>query len=269
MQVPILRALAMVAVGNAAINGKDVAGFFPGDPMFQYSASLDFMTSRDGGDLRRVSDNPADWFGKLKARQCKGLRLHNWPMRQNQKFGHIEERLLVGMVGGGPRWLVETVYPEHSELWEGFDRIGDQKAADKKIWKSAYILIGEAASAERVDLGEKAAEIDLRDALISIEGVARAIPGAPFADVFVAARETLGGKDLPYPLEFLRYTEMKPEMQRLLKAAGRAWVFGAMGSWNDVGVDAALKRRYESASKALFSAVQRAVLVTANSTYRG
>ena len=61
---------------------------------------------------------------------------------------------------------------------------------------------------------------------------------------------------------------MKPEAERLLKAAGRAWVFGAMGSWNDVGVDAALKPRYESASKVLFDALARAVLVSANSTYR-
>ena len=269
MQLPILRTLALVAVGNAAIGGKNVAGFFPGDPLFQYSASLDFMTPRDNGELRRVSDDVVDWFGKLKSRKCRGLRLHNSPMQQNQKLGHIDERLLVGMVGGGPRWLIEAVYLEHSELWEGFDRIGDQKAADKKTWLSAYILIGEAASGEKVDTGVAAASLDLRDALLSIEGVARAIPGAPFADVFVAARETLEGKDLPYPLEFLRYAQMKPEAERLLKAAGRAWVFGAMGSWNDVGVDAAMKPRYESASKALFSAVQRAVLVTANSTYRG
>ena len=269
MQLPILRALALVAVGNAAIGGRDVSTFFPADPLFRYSASLDFMTPRDQGALRRVSDNPADWFGKLKSRRCSGLRLHNSPMQQSQKLGHIEERLLVGMVGGGPRWLIEAVYPDHSEIWEGFDRIGDEKAADKKIWLSAYVLVGEAVLDEKIDTGIAAASLDLRDALHVIEGVARAIPGGPFADVFVAARETLQGKDLPYPLEFLRYTQMKPEAVRLLKAAGRAWVFGAMGSWNDVGVDAAMKPRYEAASKALFSALQRAVLVAANSTYRG
>lgn len=45
-------------------------------------------------------------------------------------------------------------------------------------------------------------------------------------------------------------------------------MFGAMGSWNDVGIDTALKPQYEATSKALFDAVSRAVLVTANSTYR-
>ncbi len=269
MQLPILRTLALVAVGNAVMGGRDAAGFFPGDTLFRYTASLDFMTPRDNSGLRCVASDPVDWFNKLRSRGCHGLRLHNSPMKQDQKLGHIDERLLVGMVGGGPRWLIEAVYPERSEIWEGFDRVGDQKAADKRIWLTAYILVGEVTSEEGVDTAVAAAAMDLRDALLSIEGVARAMPGAPFADVFAAARETLDGKDLPYPLEFLGYAQMKPEAQRLLKAAGRAWVFGAMGSWNDVGVDAALKPRYESASKALFSAVQRAVLVTANSTYRG
>ena len=172
------------------------------------------------------------------------------------------------MVGGGPRWLIEAVYPDYSELWEGFDRIGDQNAPDKKIWLSAYVLIGEAASAPTVDTGVAAAALDLRDALLNVEAVAREIPGAPFADVFVAARAALAGEDLPYPLEFLRFSQMKPDAARLLKAAGRAWVFGAMGSWNDLGVEAAMKPRYESASKVLFEALQNAVLVVANSTYR-
>lgn len=270
MQVPVLRALAMVAVGNAAIAGRNVSGFWPSDPMFRYTASLDFMTPREQpGALAHASSSPTDWFEKLRKRKCKGLRLHNAPMQQNQKLGHIDERMLVGMVGGGPRWLIETVYPDHSELWEGFDRIGDKNAADKKIWLSAYILLGEAASADAVDTNIKGASIDVRDALLSIEALARELPGQPFADIFKAARATLEGKDdLAYPLEFLRSAQMKPEAERLLKAAGRGWVFGAMGSWNDVVPDAPLKARYESTSKALFDALSRAVLVSANSTYR-
>jgi hypothetical protein len=258
----------MVATGNAALAGRDVSGFYPSDPLFRYTASLDFMTPRESEGLKHVSNDPNVWFGKLKARRCRGLRLHNAPMQQNQKLGHIDERLLVGMVGGGPRWLIEAVYPDRSELWEGFDRVGDKNAADKKIWLSAYILIGEADTPKEVDANIKGAAIDLRDALISVEAVAREIPGQPFADAFVAAREALDGKDLPSPLEFLRFTQMKPEAVRLLKAAGRGWVFGAMGSWNDLGVEPALKPRYEAASKALFTALQRAVLVAANSTYR-
>jgi hypothetical protein len=269
VQLPILRSLALVAIGNAALAGRDVSDFYPGDPLFSHTASLDFMTPREKGPLAHVASGPAAWLEKLQKRHCRGLRLHNAPMRQNQKLGHIDERMLVGMVGGGPRWMIETVYPERSELWEGFDRVGNQNAPDKKIWLSAYVLLGEADSAERMDTDIAGAAVDVRDALLSIEAVARAMPGAPFADVFVAARSALEGQDLPYPLEFLRFTDLSPEATRLLKAAGRAWVFGAMGSWNDVVPEAALKARYDSASQTLFTALQRAVLVVANSTYRG
>jgi hypothetical protein len=269
VQLPILRSLALVAVGNAAFAGRDVSAFWPGDPLFRYTKSLDFMTPRDAGPLARAAANPVSWFSKLRKRGCRGFRLHNAPMKQSAKLGHIEERMLVGMVGGGPRWMIETVYGDHSELWEGFDRVGDQKAPDKKIWLSAYVLIGEAESAERVDADVAGATIDVHDALLSIEGVAREIPGAPFADAFAGALEALKGEDLAYPLEFLQFAQLAPEATRLLKAAGRSWVFGAMGSWNDIVVDAPLKPRYESASKALFDALRRAVLVVANSTYRG
>lgn len=269
MQLPILRALALVAVGNAALAGRDASGFWPGDPIFKYTKSLDFMTPRESGPLARAAAGPISWFGKLQKRECRGLRLHTSPMRQDQKLGHIDERLLVGMVGGGPRWLIEAVYADHSELWEGFDRVGDQKAPDKKIWLTAYVLLGDAESAHHIDADVAAASVDLRDALLAIEDLARQIPGAPFADAFVAARAALDGQDSSYPVEFLRFTELTPAAANMLKAAGRSWVFGAMGSWNDVAVGADLKPRYEEASKALFAALQRAVLVVANSTYRG
>ncbi|MBL8547337.1 MAG: hypothetical protein JNL81_12800 [Hyphomonadaceae bacterium] len=270
MQLPILRSIALVAVGNAALAGRDVAGFYPGDPIFRYTKSLDFMSPRQQGNLAHVASGPKDWFGKLKKRSCRGLRLHHAPMQQNKQFGHVDERMLVGLVGGGPRWLIETVYSDYSELWEGFDRIGDKDDPEKKIWLSAYVLIGEAASAETFDTGVRAAAVDLRDGLLMAEAVAREIEGKPFAEMLAGARETLDGKvsAQPYPLEFLQYATMKPEAERLLKAAGRGWVFGAMGSWNDLGVEPALKPRYDAASKALFSALQRAVIVVANSTYR-
>lgn len=268
MQLPILRTMALVAVGNAALRGRDVSGFWPNDPMFRFTGSLDFLTPRETGPLALAASGPAAWFEKLAKRNCTGLRLHSAPMRQDPKIGPIAEHKLVGMVGGGPRWLIEPVYGDHSELWEGFDRVGDKNAADKKVWLTAYVLIGEADSAPKVDADIRGASLDLKAALASIEKVARAMPEAPFADAFVSARAALDGKGAPPP-EFVRYTALKPEAMRLLQAAGAAWVFGAMGSWNDLAPDASLKARYEQTSKDLFVALQRAVIVVANSTYRG
>ena len=267
MQLPILRTLALVTVGNAVLRKRDASGFWPNDPMFRYTASLDFMTPRENGNLAHAAAGPDVWFKKLASRGCTGLRMHSAPMRQDPKLGPIPEHKLVGMVGGGPRWLIEPVYGDHSELWEGFDRVGDKDAADKKIWLTAYVLIGEAQSAPKVDADIRGASLDLRAALTAIEKVARSMPDAPFADAFAGARAALEGKGGAPPPDFVRFTALKPEAVRLLQAAGGAWVFGAMGSWNDLSPDATLKPRYQQTSKDLFVALQRAVLVVANSTY--
>jgi len=269
VQLPILRTLALVAVGNAALSGRDVSGFWPDDPLFRYSASLTFLTPRDAGPLKLVAGDPLAWFDKLSKRGCVGLRLQTARMRQNKKLGHIDPHVLVGLVGGGPRWLIEPVYGEHSEMWEGFDRVGDQNAPDQKIWHSAYLLVAEAEPAGRLDVDVAGVSRGLREALISIETVARGMPGAPFADQFVAGRRALDGQDPDPAPNFVRFTQLAPDATRLLQAVGRAWVFGGMGSWNDIAPEPALKPAYERASKILFATLQHAALVIANSTYRG
>jgi hypothetical protein len=52
----------------------------------------------------------------------------------------------------------------------------------------------------------------------------------------------------------------------LLDAAQSAWVFGGMGSWNDVGVPPAHDAEYERVSECLFQALTRAIVAAANSS---
>lgn len=53
---------------------------------------------------------------------------------------------------------------------------------------------------------------------------------------------------------------------RLVSAASAAWVFGGMGSWNDMGFsDRAVMREYMEITDALFQAVMDAYLVAVNS----
>ena len=53
---------------------------------------------------------------------------------------------------------------------------------------------------------------------------------------------------------------------RLVTAASAAWVFGGMGSWNDMGItDRAAGQRYREITDAFFAAVVDGYLVAANS----
>ena len=269
MQTNILRSIGLVTVGNAALGGRDVSAFWPGSTLFRHYKHTDFLIARGGGEYIPVAPDPLTWFAKLKAMGCKGLRLHTAPMQQREGIGPQKERMLVGMVGGGPRWLIEAVQPARAEIWEGFDRLGDRDDPEQKIWRGAYLMLGASERQEDADCDIAGADSDVRTALIAIEALARDIPGAPFADDFANAIDVLDGATPANPsLDFLHLTDLGADARRLLAASVQGWVFGAMGSWNDVGVEEGLSARYEETSEALFLALQCAATAVANSTFR-
>lgn len=65
-------------------------------------------------------------------------------------------------------------------------------------------------------------------------------------------------KDLYCPGSLSRSSEA------MLDAAQSAWVFGGMGSWNDMSFDGEKGREYEESSEDLFIAVNDAICVAAN-----
>lgn len=47
-----------------------------------------------------------------------------------------------------------------------------------------------------------------------------------------------------------------------------AWVFGGMGSWDDMGFAGEAQKEYETVSKKLFQTLNEAIAVAASSTAR-
>lgn len=269
MQTHILRSFALVAIGNAALHGKDVSAFWPGAQLLQYDKQIEFMVPRGGDQYTQVAPDPVAWFAALGRLGCTGLRFHMAPMEQKEGIGPQKERMLLGLVGGGPRWLIETVMPARSEVWEGFNRLVDRDDPERRIWLSAYLMLGEIEPQEDADRDIASAAAEVAAALVDIEAFARDLTDAPFAESFAGARATLGGAPSSYPgIDFLALTDLAPDAQRLISAAAEAWVFGAMGSWNDIGVEEHLQSKYEEVSEALFVALQRSLLAVANSSYR-
>lgn len=269
MQTNILRSFALVTVGNAALRGRDVSRFWPGLPLLRYYKAIEFLIARGNENYIPVAADPLTWFDKLKVMNCRGLRLHTAPMQQREGNAPQKERMLVGLVGGGPRWLIEAVQPARAEIWEGFDRMGDRNDPDQKLWRSAYLMLGATEQQDDADRDVAAAEGEVRTALIAIDALAHDIPGAPFAADFAKALDALDGATPDYPgLDFLDLTDLDADARRLIAASAQAWVFGAMGSWNDLSVSEELSARYEETSEALFLALQRAVTAAANSSYR-
>jgi hypothetical protein len=61
--------------------------------------------------------------------------------------------------------------------------------------------------------------------------------------------------------------QLSANARSLLKASMRAWVFGGMGSWNDMGFEKSLQTEYENVSEGLFAILHEAIEAAVSSTY--
>lgn len=85
-----------------------------------------------------------------------------------------------------------------------------------------------------------------------------------FADGLTALEDP--SADIGYHKDIAPVGQLDEEAQSLLKASMSAWVFGGMGSWNDMGFPGASQKEYESVSERLFDVLNEAIEVGASST---
>lgn len=269
----IANAVAIVCAGNHFLHGGDIGNFWPDAPVFNFLKLVEFRKSpasgKDTDDHPLVASDPMEWFETLKPR-CHGLRLHQTkPTRGPDQQLDVPDRMLAGFVGGGQRWFIEATGETRSELWEAFHRLGDRNDPQRRIWKCTHILQG---MTPRAELDGDVMKLDdavarFRKALVPIETYARDEKLDNFADIF---NEAIAAIDSGKPLlegddPMAQYTGFSGRQAAIFEACSRAWVFGGMGSWNDVGGG----ERYERVSQALYDALNDCIAAVANSTFRG
>ncbi|HEX5000423.1 MAG TPA: hypothetical protein VFY29_19525 [Terriglobia bacterium] len=109
----------------------------------------------------------------------------------------------------------------------------------------------------------------LRDNLRLIGDFARRHNLDGFAAAFDSGLARLTADD---PFEGIYHRDLAPDgalplaARQLLGAAQAAWVFGGMGSWNDVSFEAVDQAHYERLSEDLFQLLNTAIVVGANAS---
>ena len=263
---PIAQTLALTCVGNAALKCCDVGGFWPDATVFRFSKSCDFRCV-EGKSVELLAADPLAWFAMLGEQKCKGLRLHHAPRPRGPKQTlPVSDRMLVGFVGGGPAWLIEQVGAGASTLWQGFDRVGDAHDGERKIWRHSYLRQGKTAPQDLSAAPLSTITSAMAPILAEIEALADKLDAANFAGCFADARALLDGAPSPSP-DFARYAPLSEAQTRLLAAIETAWVFGAMGSWNDISPPQEFAGDYDRLSDALFSVLNEAVCAVANASF--
>ena len=269
MQGPIFQVLALVTHGNAALAGRPVADFHTSNPAFVFTEHVRFVDlepPREAWNETPFAANPDEWLAKLRDRGCRGLRAWRSASADEET---IADRFSIAFVGGGGRWLIESVGPAGSDYWMASWTLGNRDRPDRKIWQVTYGRIEQGrttAAPEPTSLDVLSRELQelLPDAIAftwrhELDG---------FAEAFETALSALTAESEPDLHGLALPGQLPLAASRLLAASLHAWVFGGMGSWNDIVFQGEDNEEYHRISEKLFGLINSATVEAVNCSFR-
>lgn len=234
--------------------------------VFQYVRAIRFDAPR----RRRLraperADGPIAWLTQLRDAGVKHLGLDALGQLDRSDPGPLPDHFSVAFVGGLGASLA-ALGPQRAERWKAVWSVksGD-RPADNRIW---YVEYSGNADERCRGLEHPTPDAALDSLLRSLESAKlfasthRLSPWTEFfADALQLAEQEL--PDIPYHADLLPQ-DTDPLRRRTLAAASKAYVFGGMGSWNDMVFDGEAADEYASVTASLFQGVMTAVDAVAN-----
>ena len=269
MQGTIAQPAALAIFGNDVLRGYSRQNFWPTATVFKFCKAVKFVALSGQATKPTESpfaEDPMQWIARLRDEGTTRLHIH----AVTGSAPGISDRMSVGFVEGGGRWLIETQRARVSDLWQARWQTVNRDDPDQKIWEVAYFRIDQGRPHIPLQTKSLAAlRQDLMMVLSKIEAFAARQKLEYFAGAFRKATGLLSSDD---PLSETYHSDLAPtpamplEAKRLLAAVQAAWVFGGMGSWNDLGFDGDDQREYDALSVELFSLLNQTLCVAINAT---
>ncbi len=267
MQGSISQLLSIAAHGNEFLTGHSMDGYFPHGLVFRFCKFVKFVDLESSGDERHETEyagDPVAWFQKLEDSGVIQLRVH----RIFTDGGDVSDRMSVAFVGGGGRWVIEAVKLSKSDFWEARWELGDRDDPDQNIWHVTYgRILKNADQPEEALPAIGKVKIRLEELLRKISSFAHNNDLANFGKCFDRGVKALVEAPASNDTESGIFPEgyASFEQRRLLDACQHAWVFGGMGSWNDIGFDNnETQVEYEALSDELFDLMNLSLVVACN-----
>jgi hypothetical protein len=272
MNGPLAQVVALTCYGNAFLGGHGMPKFSPQNSTCQFCDSIKFVQLKKPllglGKVKEVlvANTPDAWIADLRKRDATTIRLTRAPQNNPQ----ISDRMSAGFVGGSGTWMMEVLRSNgRSEFWAARWNVWNKDAPERRIWRVTYGLIREGRTIQY--RGRTLSDVK-RDFKLSIETIhafsEQKKCGEGFTKCFADALKALDDPavDVGYHKDLAVPEQLTPEATSILKASMSAWVFGGMGSWNDMGFDGATEKEYEKVSDSLFNIVNEAVEVATTSS---
>lgn len=263
MNGPIAQIVALALHSNAFLSGVPCSDFLGRNSTAQFCeyvhfAGIERSWLRLGKPIEiQVAESPDSWFAYLKRENAERVSIR-W---QNGTNAEVPDRMLAGFVGGGGTWMLVIQFPGgRYERWVARWDVGDKDRKDRRIWRVTYgrVLANREPPAAVSPLPDATAQ--LRTALTEIHAFAAKHDCEGFTQCFERGLKVLAHE--PGAEAYHRDLYPGPQISsvsEVLYACQHGWVFGGMGSWNDIGFDGADGKEYNRVSEQLYRAVIGAI----------
>jgi hypothetical protein len=227
-------------------------GESPGVPSFVDLVAFDSVAGVDA------------WVERLVHLGVKRLWLAVPGLGMAESPGGLDPHLSAAFAGGLPVGLLSTG-TAGNRLWRAHWQVGARVPDGAQIAIANYESAPVSAGPARPGVGAAADGLD-RTLLRAAEFAGRQqLPrwAKLFADARRRRARNESARSGPGP-DLFPASWPDPDGRWLVDMAQAAWVFGGMGSWNDLGFADDAQQEYERISRELFDAVMRACVAAAN-----
>lgn len=270
MNGELAQVITLAVQGNTYLGSSAPAPeLFPSHSVFRFVREVAFIRTRRRlglfPDSRVVARGTGEWFTDLRKRGAQRFRLWTGVASRGLPAHILPAHIAAAFTGGN--WVIQVDLPDHYEAWVPSWNVTRGHDSEQRIWSVTYQgrrLERPLVSAE--EPVQRAGEA-LTRALSSARQLASEAGYDDWIECFREAERALSdpSPEIPYHPDLLP-PSTPPDVQRLLAGASKAWVFGGMGSWNDLYLqDPRQQQRYEQVSQELYMAVLAAARAGTNS----
>jgi len=229
MKDEIAQIMSLAAYGNAFLQGKPVsfdknhpAGFHYGNIRFVEKVPKDLLARKTV-----LANDPNLWFKYLKDNDVSRLYLSFQP---STDLG-LEDHIGSAFVGGGSHWNIIAEKGDKCDIWQ---TKWQMEFGDLKVYYFQAIKDIDLIKITKTTVDQ--AKLYLREILKDLTTFTVKSELDNWEKVFQDAMDFLSIKEPSGLLQqgFLPDSCYSLEAKQILAACDQAWVFGGMGSWNDI-----------------------------------
>ncbi len=271
MQGQLANLISLIAYGNSYLAFADEDALSRAEEHFGVSYIYpDFLFERhlSGADNPGtvVAASPDAWFRWLREMGAERLSYIAFAWNGERTPG-LSEAAAAGFSGGTPMAIQAEMPGGRIELWYPSWNVDRTDLTKTRVWKVRYHGVAGKVGLRAPFTVEFITSMLGRALSVAADFARRHAGNGPWAGIFGKALATLTGAALPPrgPLDALPRFGYGDAARRLLASADQAWVFGGMGSWNDLGwSEPDIQAEYEAVTGKLYEAVKAACVTAAN-----